>query len=324
MARSALWVNSSTSDGAIARLASRNSSSCWNTAPSVSVDAGEIAEQADVAVLEQQPPHHLHAAEHHQIVDLRHQSAAFRQRHEVGREQHLAGLGAQPRHRLVVADLALRQRHDRLQIEVDAIGIDGAADHRQPFLVRRSWWRRPRRRSLARLAASVRGRERPRPALSASATGSGRCPPPASAAARPQAAPVPATPALRRIDAAIAGAAAAALASSSNRASWVATVSASCRTRVPSSLISTRERIDGGAGALLRAFHPAFDAREPAADLVHLARQLEIAARQFAELAADRGAHAQPGRERCCRARSAVRTASATMIASVPEKPKPR
>ena len=79
----------------------------------------------------------------------------FGLRHEVGRQQHLAGLGAQPRHRLVVADLALRQRHDRLQIEVDAVGIDGAADRREPFLV--GGWSATRRRSPARCGA-VRGR----------------------------------------------------------------------------------------------------------------------------------------------------------------------
>ena len=93
--------------------------------------ARKIAEHADLAVLEQQPAHHLHAAEHHQIVDLRHQAAGFGLGDEVGRQHHVAALGAQPRHRLVVAHLALRQRHDRLQIEVDAIGLDGAADGRQ-------------------------------------------------------------------------------------------------------------------------------------------------------------------------------------------------
>ena len=40
----------------------------------------------------------------------------------------LAVLGAQPRHRLVVAHLALRQRHDRLQVEIDAVGVGRLAD----------------------------------------------------------------------------------------------------------------------------------------------------------------------------------------------------
>ena len=41
---------------------------------------------------------------------------------EVGWHAAAAVLGAQPRQRFVVAHLALRQRHDRLQIEIDAVG----------------------------------------------------------------------------------------------------------------------------------------------------------------------------------------------------------
>ena len=37
----------------------------------------DIAEQADVAALQQQAARHLHAAEHRKIVDLRHQADAF-------------------------------------------------------------------------------------------------------------------------------------------------------------------------------------------------------------------------------------------------------
>ena len=84
----------------------------------------EIAEQADIPVLDQQAAHDLHAAEDHEIVDPRHQAGALRRRDEVGRRQHLAGLAAQPRQRFVVADLPLRQRHDRLQVKVDAVGLD--------------------------------------------------------------------------------------------------------------------------------------------------------------------------------------------------------
>ena len=149
----------------------------------------EIAEQADIAVLEQQPPHHLHAAEHDEIVDLRHQAGALRQRDEIGGLQHVAGLGAQPRHRLVVAHLALRQRHDRLQIEVDAIGVDGAPDHRKPFLVggvESALWRVSRLgpRSSARAAAREPARAAPLPG-SASGTSPERCPPSATRSARP-------------------------------------------------------------------------------------------------------------------------------------------
>ena len=48
-----------------------------------------IAEQADLAVLRQQAAHHLDAAEHHQVVDLRHQPAGFGVGQEIGR--HAAG-----------------------------------------------------------------------------------------------------------------------------------------------------------------------------------------------------------------------------------------
>ncbi len=70
--------------------------------------AGEIAEQADVAVLEQQPAHHLHAAQHRKRVELRHQRARFGVREEIGRRDHLAAVRLEPRHRLVIAHLALR------------------------------------------------------------------------------------------------------------------------------------------------------------------------------------------------------------------------
>ncbi len=104
----------------------------------------DIAEQPDVPVLEQQPAHHLHAAEDHEVVDLRHQAGAFGLRNERSRVHHLAALVAQPRYRLVVAHLALRQRDDRLQIEIDTIGVDGLPDQRQ-------------RRFLARHRAGRRG-----------------------------------------------------------------------------------------------------------------------------------------------------------------------
>ena len=154
----------------------------------------EIAEQADLAVLEQQPPHHLHAAEHHQIVDLRHQAGAFApcgMKSAAGSD--LAGLGAQPRHRLVVADLALRQRHDRLQIEVDAVGVDGAPDHRKPFLVggvgvgglvATTWRRSPVRARLERRVGGHRDRRRRhRRTMSSISDATARSPRPAPAAA---------------------------------------------------------------------------------------------------------------------------------------------
>ena len=52
-----------------------------------------------------------------------------RSRKSSGVEQR-AVVGAQPRERLVVAHLALRQRDDRLEVEVDPVGLDGARELR--------------------------------------------------------------------------------------------------------------------------------------------------------------------------------------------------
>ena len=134
MARSVLCRNSSISDGASARLASMNCRISGNSSGSFSVDADDVAEQADLAVLELKAAHHLHAAEQQQLVDLRHQPAGFGGVEELGRLQHGAIGGAQPGERLVVADLALRQRDDRLQIEIDAAGIDRVADGLDHFV----------------------------------------------------------------------------------------------------------------------------------------------------------------------------------------------
>jgi hypothetical protein len=79
-----------------------------------------------------QAAHHLHAAEQQKLVDLRHQPPASAARGN-SRAQHGAIRGAEPRERLVVADLALRQRDDRLQIEIDAAGIDRVADGARSF-----------------------------------------------------------------------------------------------------------------------------------------------------------------------------------------------
>ena len=129
MPRTALWVNSNTREGAIARLASRNSRNCGKPG-SVRVAAATIAEQPDVAVLEQQPAHHLDAAQHAQTVELRQQRTGFGKREEVRRGDDFAVTGIEPRYRLVVAHLALRQRDDRLEIKVDPLVLDRAADQR--------------------------------------------------------------------------------------------------------------------------------------------------------------------------------------------------
>ena len=88
----------------------------------------DVAEHADVLVADHQPAQHLHAAEHHDVIDLAHQAGGFRGGDEIVGGQDLVLVVAQPRHRLVEAHLALRQRHHRLQIDVDAVGFDGALD----------------------------------------------------------------------------------------------------------------------------------------------------------------------------------------------------
>jgi hypothetical protein len=60
-------------------------------------------------------------AEDHEIVDAGHQPRRFRIVDEVGRGDDLALVRAQPRQRLVAADLALRQSDYRLQMEVDPV-----------------------------------------------------------------------------------------------------------------------------------------------------------------------------------------------------------
>ena len=260
----------------------------------------EIAEQADIAVLEQQPPHHLHAAEDDEIVDLRHQSGALRQRDEIGGLQDVAGLGAQPRHRLVVAHFPLRQRHDRLQIEVDAIGIDGAPDHRKPFLVdavgvgavgvsddsgrdrrcglrlgsRRWRGHRDRRRGHRRNDVLHQRRDRfdHRDRLlrqrlqrlcDLGRCDLGRCDLGRCDLAEPR---LVGRHRFRELP---------------HQRAELADLD--------------RERVDRGAcprlGDVRTAFHPG----DPAVEVVDLARQLEIAAREIAELAADRGTDAAPG-----------------------------
>ena len=96
---------------------------------SVSVDAGEIAEQADIAVLEQSrrttcTQRNTERPSSFGISEPASRTGGNRRPRRPRRSR------LQPRHRLVVADLALRQRHDRLQIEIDAVGLDGGAQER--------------------------------------------------------------------------------------------------------------------------------------------------------------------------------------------------
>jgi len=83
--------------------------------------AGDVAEDADVAALLGQAAHDLHAAEQQQIVHHAHQARLAGHRDILGRHDDLAIVIAQPRQRLVIAQLALRQADHRLQIKIDAI-----------------------------------------------------------------------------------------------------------------------------------------------------------------------------------------------------------
>ncbi len=95
----------------------------------------DVAEHSNLAVFRQQPARHLDAAEQHEMVDLRHQAGRLRVGEEVDGRDDFAVAGPQPRHRLVVAPLALRQRDDGLQIEVKPIGLDRSADHGEDGIV---------------------------------------------------------------------------------------------------------------------------------------------------------------------------------------------
>ena len=73
----ALCVNSKISERGDGAVGVDELEELRERAASVSVRRQILQNSADVAVLEQQPAHHLHAAEHRQIVDARHQAAGF-------------------------------------------------------------------------------------------------------------------------------------------------------------------------------------------------------------------------------------------------------
>ena len=81
----------------------------------------DIAEYADILVAHHQPPQHLHASQHHHVVDPPDQPGVLGGADEILGSEDLVLFVAQPRHRFVEAHLALRQAHHRLQINVDAV-----------------------------------------------------------------------------------------------------------------------------------------------------------------------------------------------------------
>src|SRR6185437_7425257 len=82
--------------------------------------AGNVAEDADVALLLRQTAHNLYAAEEEQVVDNRHQALRRGELDVLGRHDDRSVFAAQARQRLIEAQLALRQADDRLEIEIDA------------------------------------------------------------------------------------------------------------------------------------------------------------------------------------------------------------
>ena len=91
--------------------------------------AGDVAEDRDLFGLHRQAADDLHAAEQEQVVHHAHQPRGGSHFHVLRRHDHRAVFGAQARQRFVIAQLALRQADDGLQVEIDAVffqrGTDG-------------------------------------------------------------------------------------------------------------------------------------------------------------------------------------------------------
>jgi hypothetical protein len=85
-----------------------------------------VAEHADILVADHQPAQYLNTAQHHGVIDASDQAGTLGGADEVLRHQDLVLVVAQPRNCFVVAHLALRQRHHWLQIDVEAVLLDGA------------------------------------------------------------------------------------------------------------------------------------------------------------------------------------------------------
>src|SRR6202040_371648 len=125
MPRTAFWVNSNTSDGAIARLASISSSSCGNPA-SVSVATERLQNRPISRFLRRSRLTTCTQRSTHRPSSLGKKEPRLGIRQKVRGGDDLAVTGIEPGHRFVIAHLALRQRHDRLQVEIDPLAVDGA------------------------------------------------------------------------------------------------------------------------------------------------------------------------------------------------------
>ena len=200
------------------------------------------------------------------------QPAGFGDGDEIVGGENLVLVVAQPRHRLVEAHLALRQRHHRLQIDIEPVFLDGVL-HRGEQL----------RLAARGEAASAAAAALPAAAARALATAAGvprrdrRSLRGSAAACRPERGGAAAAPRGQHI--------------------------LMARHRDRELLDQHAEFVDladhgldaVGAGRI-RRHHPALDRGEPAAEFGDLAGEVGGAARQIGDLAADVGAVAQPHR----------------------------
>ncbi len=122
------WVNSNIMAPASALLASMKSRNCLKALASVSVDALMLQNRPTSRLLSCRRRVTCTQPEYQKVVDLRHQADGFGKVDEFAGRDDVAFFGAQARHCFVVAHLALRQRDDRLQIKVDAVGVGGPPD----------------------------------------------------------------------------------------------------------------------------------------------------------------------------------------------------
>ena len=161
MARIANCENSNTRYGASARFASRKAVISWNTPAFTSVEPEMLQNSPTSRFFEESRRTTCTQRNTIRLSIAGHQPARLGVAEEiVGREQR-AVVRAQPHQRLVVAHLALRQRDDRLQEQVDAIGFDRARDLRhdrgvlQPLEMALMW----RAASALRARQARRGRQ---------------------------------------------------------------------------------------------------------------------------------------------------------------------
>ena len=117
----------------MARLASRNSSSCGNAGSvSVVLERLQNSPMSRVLIRSRRTTCTQRITVIWSSFGIR--EAGFRIFDEIAGRDHFAALGFHPRHRLVIAHIALGQRDNGLQIKIDPAGIDGAADQSDDVL----------------------------------------------------------------------------------------------------------------------------------------------------------------------------------------------